>query len=103
MPLISVGHEPTLMTRTPEGFAFWMTIAGKLPVDAVWVWATAECLRELDPSKRNDADAALEVVNMYREVIENAASAKFDREGTNPADGLQEGRPILFVRSDDVP
>jgi hypothetical protein len=103
MPLTSVGHEPALMTGYPQGFGFWMTDSAGVPPAAKWVWVTAECLRQIDPSKSHDAGSDFETVDKFREVIENAASAKFDRDGINPADGLHEGMPILFVRSDDMP
>jgi hypothetical protein len=103
MPLTSVGHEPTFMTGYPQGFGFWMTEVGGGSTGGIWVWVTAECLRQLDPSKTHDAGADFETVDEFREVIEGAASAKFDRDGTSPADGVHEGMPILFVRSDDMP
>jgi hypothetical protein len=103
VPLTSVGHEPTLMTGYPQGFGFWMTADGGDPAGAVWIWVTAECLRQIDSSKTHDAAAGFETVDKFREVIENAASVKFDREGVNPADGLHEGMPILFVLSVDIP
>ena len=103
MPLTSVGHEPTFMTGYPQGFGFWMTAGGGDPAGAVWIWVTAECLRQIDPSKTHDAGAGFETGDKFREVIENAASAKFDLEGVNSADGLHEGMPILFVLFDDIP
>jgi hypothetical protein len=91
------------MTRYPQGFGFGMAVDGSDPTGDVWIWVTAECLRQIDPSKNHDAGADFETVDRFREVIENAASAKFDRKGINSADGLRKGMPILFVRFHDIP
>ena len=102
MPLISVGHAPTIMQPPPFGFAFWMETAGAQPPEMVWVWITPSCLDSLDPSKPTANHFRAATLIAKRQLLEQSASAKFDRKGTNPADGLQEGRPILFLRSGDI-
>jgi hypothetical protein len=77
-----------------------MTVRGS-PAKLIWVVATRKLLEQLDPSELPDKHVA--VFKKHRAKIEEAASAKFDSEGVNPEDGEHEGRPVLMVRSDDLP
>jgi len=71
------------------------------PAEFVWVVATRGALNQLDPTALEDQHLA--VFSKNRSDIESIASKKFDSEGPNPDDGEQEGRPVLMVRSSDLP
>jgi hypothetical protein len=77
-----------------------MAVAGTHPPELVWVVATREALRQLDPNELDDRHVT--VFEKYRAAIEDAASAKYDSEDLDPEDGKHDGRPVLIVRSDDL-
>jgi hypothetical protein len=101
-PLISVGHAPTVMQRFPFGFGFWMETAEPQAPEMVWVWITPTCLDYLEPSQPTTEHFRLATLIQKRPLLEASASAKFEKKGTNPADDLQEGKAILFLRSGDI-
>jgi Protein of unknown function (DUF1488) len=96
MPLITTGRPGVAV---PQGIGFWMAVKHANPGKFVWVVVTAGALNQLDPSEFADQHTA--VFNGSRSKIEDAASAKFDREGPEP-NQEQEGQPVLLVRSNDL-
>jgi hypothetical protein len=94
--------SPILFVTNPDGAGFWMK-AENGDVDFVWVVATSLCLREFEPKLVDGDDRAVGVALAYRGEIESAASNKFERDGTDDKDGQHEGKPRLFVYSDDLP
>jgi hypothetical protein len=65
-----------------------------------WVFVTYEALWQLDPTHPQDVPAAIGIFNANRKKS-SAASKKFDAEGHD--EGTYDGRPILIVRSQDIP
>jgi Protein of unknown function (DUF1488) len=77
-----------------------MAVRGRRGPEFIWVVATREALEQLDPSELPDKHSA--VFKKHRAKIEDAASAKLDREGPHPEDGRYDGRPVRVVQSDDL-
>jgi hypothetical protein len=60
------------------------------------------------PSQHNsscarDQFSGADTFTQHRDLIEKAASDKYDAEGTNPADGSHDGSRVLIVRDADIP
>jgi hypothetical protein len=104
MPLAATTRPMILIAQTPWAVGFWMQVAGATPDDSVWVVATYECIEDLDhPNEIADQFNATAIAENNRALLEKAASAKFDKEGINPDDGIQEKKPILKLHSYDLP
>jgi len=71
--------------------------------DFVWVVATYECIADLDPSQIADQFNATEIAASHRELLEQAASVKFDEKGIDPEEGVHVGMPVLRMHSYDLP
>jgi hypothetical protein len=56
----------------------------------------------MDLSKVLDVPSALEIFDRHRGLIEAAASAKFDAGGPDD-DDTHEGKPVITLRSVDIP
>jgi hypothetical protein len=97
LPLLSTNRPGV---PVPSGIGVWMADGSPGAVGHVWVIVTLEALAQLDPNELPDRHLA--VFNETRLKIEAAASKKFDRSGTDPGDGTQEGQPVLIIRSDDL-
>jgi hypothetical protein len=98
MPLITTGEAPIPEPQDGVGVAM-RTSAG----DRVWVVVTGECLHGVDRSALPDQFAGGDVFTRNRKLIEGAASAKFDKDGARPVEGLQDGAPILILEAKDIP
>jgi hypothetical protein len=79
-----------------------MRVAESDPPSDVWIWVTAECLDQLNPNQVRDISRRAQTLEAQRQLIERAASAKFDTVGVDPRNGMHEECPILVVYSDDV-
>jgi hypothetical protein len=90
------------MRQHPWGFGFWMTIAESVPPNDVWIWVTAECLDQLNLNQVRDFPGRAKTLEAQRQLIEGAATAKFDKVGLDPRNGSHDECPILLVYSDDV-
>jgi hypothetical protein len=104
MPLVATNRPIVLIAQTPWSVGFWMQIAAATPDDFVWVVATYECVEDLDhPNELADQHNAIAIAESNRALLEKAASTKFDREGINPDDGMQEKKPVLKLHSYNLP
>jgi len=97
MPLTTT-DQPGVPDDGRRAISFWMIIEGASPVR---VFVTYEALWKIDPSHPRDVSGAIGIFNENRKRIEAAASHKWDANGID--DGQYEGRPILIVRSEDLP
>ena len=95
------GNDPDRDTQ--ERFGFWMTVAKDTVAAPIRVRVTTECLRQLAHSRLNDELGLRAIFKENRTKIEDAANAKFEREGTDPHEGLHSGMPILILFSSDMP
>jgi len=86
MPLVSDGKSRAVAHDNLRAIGFWMTVKGAKPVQPVRVFVTYEALAGLDSTNIRDLAAAFEHFDEYRKRIEAAASAKFDRAGTDAVD-----------------
>jgi hypothetical protein len=98
MPLVATSRPAT---PVKHGIACWMAVKGARPAEFVWVVATRDALHQFDPTTLEDQQST--VFTKHRPLIEAVASEKFDSDGPNPDNGEYEGRPILIVRSSDLP
>jgi hypothetical protein len=81
-----------------------MQVVGATPDDLVWVIATYECVEDLDhPNVLADRHNAVAIAECSRTLLEEAASTKFDKKGTDPSAGMQENKPVLKLHSYDLP
>jgi hypothetical protein len=104
MPLIATNRPINLIEGERWSVGMWMQIANATPADFVWVVATYECVEDLDhPNELADQHNAIAIAESNRALLETAASTKFDREGINPDDGMQEKKPVLKLHSYDLP
>jgi hypothetical protein len=106
MPLIATNRPMILIAQTPWVVGFWIHIVGSTPPDFVWVVATHQCVEDLKhPNEIADQHNALAIAETNRALLERtaSASAKFDKEGLNPDDGVQEKKPVLKLHSHDLP
>jgi hypothetical protein len=104
MPLIATNRPINLIEGERWSVGMWMQVANSTPADFVWVVATYECVEDLDhPNELADQRNAVAIAESNRALLETAASTKFDREGTNPDDGMQEKKPVLKLHSYDLP
>jgi hypothetical protein len=103
MPLVSTGRS-MILTLAPQPYAvgFWMQVDSSHSSDCLWVVVPSHCVGTLDPSRFCDQHSAVALAQANRKRIEAAASAKFDNEGADPANGAWEGMPVLFVLSRDI-
>jgi hypothetical protein len=101
MPLVSKGDEPE--SAPNGGLAFRMNVVGAPDIEQIWVVITSECLSSLNIAAPRDQFGGVKIFELHRRLIEGAASAKFDRQGVNPADGNRDGAPIITIFSGDMP
>jgi hypothetical protein len=101
MPLVSTGSSMALtLIPAPYAVSFWMAVDGSHEADHVRIVVTGHCVGGLDPSRFCDQRSAVDIARANRRRIEDAASAKFDAEGTDP--GTWDGKPILLIQSHDI-
>jgi hypothetical protein len=103
MPLSSTSRPIILISGDPRSVGVWMEIENSTPEDFVWVIATRECVEDLDPGRLADQYSAVEIAEGKREILEQAASAKYDAKGIDPEESQQEGKSILRIHSYDLP
>jgi hypothetical protein len=104
MPLIATNRPIILIEGERWSVGMWMQVANPTPAGFVWVVATYECVEDLDhPNELADQQNAIAIAESNRALLEKAASTKFDREGTNPNDGMQDKKPVLKLHSYDLP
>lgn len=97
---------PLNATRGLPFFSFHRTAVGVWmdagEEDFIGVFASCRALEELEPNPLGDPKAAVTTFTNNRQRIEDAASAKFDRDGADE-DDQHEGKPVLMLRADDIP
>jgi hypothetical protein len=98
MPLNTTGAHAIL--EPGMGLTFPMTTESG---ERVWVIVTGECLEAIEDSSVPDQFSGANTFTRNRKMIEGAASAKYDSDGTDPSVGQRDGSPFLIVRSDDLP
>jgi hypothetical protein len=98
MPLTATIIRP-VPDAERKAVGFWMNDGPQGPVR---VFVSYLALWELEPAKLPDVLTALELFAVNRLRIEEAASAKFDRDGVDE-DDRHEDRPVLTVRLGEIP
>ena len=98
MPLFGNDSTPRLRSDRPhQGFLFEMTDGSGTPV---LVLVTALALEEIDGNRKPpDQFSGRAILDANRRRIEEAASRKFDAQGTKET---LEARPVLLVQSMDL-
>ena len=99
MPLIRPSSTQAVRHDSLRSIGFWMVEADKEPQRPVRVMVSYEALSQFDPSDIRDLTAAFEHFDRFRDSIERAASAKFDRGEID--DEKYEGQPLIRLRTAD--
>ena len=83
-----------------RAISFWMKVASVEPARPVRVAITQEALQAIDPNQVPDHFGAIATFEANRPRIDQAASAKYDAGGTDPAG--HEGYALVLLRATDL-